>query len=33
MIHAVLVVFLILSLYSPTFAQEQDSNNCHDPAA
>jgi hypothetical protein len=31
--RAVLVVLLVLGLFPPTFAQEEDSNNCHDPAA
>ncbi len=31
--RAVLVVLLVLYLCPPTLAQEEDSNNCHDPAA
>jgi hypothetical protein len=31
--RVVCIVLLILSLCSPTLAQEDDGNNCHDPAA
>jgi hypothetical protein len=33
MTRAVPVFLLVLCLFPPVFAQEGDSNNCHDPAA